>query len=240
MVSGYDTDYTELYKGLAVVIGFFLFLVLLLLVFILISYLRKWYRLKKRPAVAVAATGEVVTKSSTAAVLPHTDDVMFAKKYSKVGLPVASSSQPQTPQSLKPPKTAIGAPVEIVETKKSHHPHSHHHHGHQLYQEFPPHPAYGTPPPPPPPAVMHPNSNVMITKRDSSANIEPGRTARSSLSTIALTWTNSRFLIGNQFQASRPPPNINKHIGTMSNNTSHKRIRQKEIFPKNLHAKYSE
>ncbi|KPM07964.1 hypothetical protein QR98_0064770 [Sarcoptes scabiei] len=47
---GYDTDYSELYKGLAVVIGFFLFLVLLLLIFILISYLRKWYRLKKRPA----------------------------------------------------------------------------------------------------------------------------------------------------------------------------------------------
>ncbi|KAF7493387.1 hypothetical protein SSS_06510 [Sarcoptes scabiei] len=46
----YDTDYSELYKGLAVVIGFFLFLVLLLLIFILISYLRKWYRLKKRPA----------------------------------------------------------------------------------------------------------------------------------------------------------------------------------------------
>ncbi|KAH9401055.1 hypothetical protein TYRP_002643, partial [Tyrophagus putrescentiae] len=43
----YDTDYSELYKGLAVVIGFFLFLVLLLLIFILISYLRKWWRLKK-------------------------------------------------------------------------------------------------------------------------------------------------------------------------------------------------
>ncbi|XP_075681139.1 uncharacterized protein LOC113791343 [Dermatophagoides pteronyssinus] len=64
----YDTDYSELYKGLAVVIGFFLFLVLLLLIFILISYLRKWYRLKKRPNEAVVGNNNERLNSTNVSI----------------------------------------------------------------------------------------------------------------------------------------------------------------------------
>ena len=181
---GYDTDYTELYKGLAVVIGFFLFLVLLLLIFILISYLRKWYRLKKRPAVTVPAPNEVSSVKTSA--LCGIEDEKFAKKYSKVGL--QNSSQPQTP-SQKPMSKNMplsSTPGELIDSKcksvPGHHMQAHlpPHHHHQMYQEFPP-PHHYTPP-------MHNNviTTYQIAKKDSNSSID-GRTGRSSLSTIALT-----------------------------------------------------
>lgn len=121
----YDTDYSELYKGLAVVIGFFLFLVLLLLIFILISYLRKWYRLKKRPD--SANVDDVVTVGHKGEHRRPIDPTMAkcqmggqapGKRYSKSGVPSASGSQQSTPLIKSLPKSSLTSiPVEIIDGK---------------------------------------------------------------------------------------------------------------------------
>ncbi|KAI2806347.1 hypothetical protein BLOT_008302 [Blomia tropicalis] len=121
----YDTDYSELYKGLAVVIGFFLFLVLLLLIFILISYLRKWYRLKKRPD--SANVDDVVTVGPKGEHRRPIDPTMAkcqmggqapGKRYSKSGVPSASGSQQSTPLIKSLPKSSLTSiPVEIIDGK---------------------------------------------------------------------------------------------------------------------------
>lgn len=113
------------------VIGFFLFLVLLLLVFILISYLRKWFRLKKRPQASNDTNGNQthlqppsghksqhiqMSNMKTSSVQQQQQQQMqqqadgsqlgpppiIYKKHSRVGLPVIQSSSLATSQPQTP------------------------------------------------------------------------------------------------------------------------------------------
>jgi Na+-transporting methylmalonyl-CoA/oxaloacetate decarboxylase gamma subunit len=65
---GYDTDYSELYIGLAVVLGFFILLVLFLLMMFTIIYLRRKYckkQSRERTQNIVASNNETNGKLST-------------------------------------------------------------------------------------------------------------------------------------------------------------------------------
>lgn len=172
------------------VIGFFLFLVLLLLIFILISYLRKWYRLKKRPAEAVAPA---VTSATGPVLAPGEDTIKYAKRYSKS----TPGSQPATPLVKSAPKSSLSStPVEIRDCKvmkpmkggvhsQQYHQNIAHQQQQQMYQEFPPVPHYqahhmaGNAVPPMPHSIL--SSKV--------ADLQPTNTraGRLSLATITLT-----------------------------------------------------